>query len=47
MVQRYEQMRRLQWYKCGAAYIPHDFLTTLYQILLIIVETLQESQREL
>lgn len=20
MVQRYEQMRRLQWYKCGAAY---------------------------
>ena len=21
MVQRYEQMRRLQWYKCGAAYI--------------------------
>ena len=24
MVQRYEQMRRLQWYKRGAAYIPHD-----------------------
>ena len=22
MVQRYEQMRRLQWYKCGAAYEP-------------------------
>ena len=21
MVQRYEQMRRLQWYKCGAAYV--------------------------
>ena len=21
MVQRYEQMRRLQWYKCGAAYL--------------------------
>ena len=40
MVQRYEQMRRLQWYKRGAAYrfgvIPHDFLTTLYQILHII-----------
>ena len=27
--------------------IPHDFHTTLYQILHIIVETLQESQREL
>ena len=44
MVQRYEQMRRLQWYKRGAAYrfgvIPHDFLTTLYQILHIIVEKL-------
>jgi hypothetical protein len=39
MVQRYEQMRRLQWYKCGAAYIPHDILTTHYQILHIIVET--------
>ena len=39
MVQRYEQMRRLQWYKRGAAYrfgvIPHDFLTTLYQILFL------------
>lgn len=21
MVQRYEQTRKLQWYKCGAAYI--------------------------
>ena len=31
-------MRRLQWYKCGAAYIHHDFRTTLYQILHIIVE---------
>ena len=29
-------MKRLQWYKRGAAYIPHDFLTTLYQILHII-----------
>ena len=27
--------------------IPHDFLTRLYQILHIIVETLQECQREL
>ena len=48
MVQRYEQMRRLQWYKRGAAYvIPHDFLTTLYQILHIIVEKLaMDSIRE-
>lgn len=31
MVQRYEQMRRLQWYKRGAAYyqIPHSVVETL------------------
>ena len=28
MVQRYEQMRRLQWYKCGAAYVKRTFLTS-------------------
>ena len=36
MVQRYEQMRRLQWYKRGAAYrfsvIPHDFSTCTVEI---------------
>ena len=25
MVQRYEQKRRLQWYKRGAAYIPNPY----------------------
>ena len=31
MVQRYEQMRRLQWYKRGAAYIYHVFLLIIMQ----------------
>jgi hypothetical protein len=39
MVQRYEQMRRLQWYKCGAAYKYHDFLLAskkmLYEVIII------------
>ena len=38
MVQRYEQMRRLQWYKCGAAYrfwvIYHVFLVNIMQKML-------------
>ena len=33
MVQRYEQMRRLQWYKCGAAY--HDLGLSLTILLMI------------
>ena len=40
MVQRYEQMRRLQWYKRGAAYlylsrIPHDLGLSLTILLMI------------
>ena len=30
MVQRYEQMRRLQWYKRGAAYKNNDTSMILY-----------------
>ena len=41
--------QRDRYFKNGNVHhaIPHDFLTTLYQILHIIVETLQECQREL
>ena len=38
MVQRYEQMGRLQWYKRGAAYI---------QSFTLAMDGYQESQREL
>ena len=31
MVQRYEQMRRLQWYKCGAAYEQTDHSANDYE----------------
>ena len=40
MVQRYEQKRRLQWYKRGAAYEP---LTYFYDTLMILLGSKTEK----
>lgn len=37
MVQRYEQMRRLQWYKCGAAYRYPSRFGVIYHVFLLII----------
>ena len=51
MVQRYEQMRRLQWYKRGAAYyclvaiVHHDMQLkrSTYEVLQILSISLTDS----